>query len=86
VRSAQFAKAHQWVVTASDDTSAVVWDASSGEPLTMPLMHARQIISAVFADNDSAVITTDEMGNQWRWDLQPNRKATSDMPLRRSTP
>ena len=86
VRSAHFAKAHPWVVTASDDTSAVVWDASSGEPLTMPLMHARQIISAVFADNDSAVITTDEMGNQWRWDLQPNRKATSDMPLRRSTP
>ena len=85
-RSAQFAKAHQWVVTASDDASAVVWDAASGEPLTMPLMHARQIISAVFADNDSAVITTDEMGNQWRWDLQPNRKATSDMPLRRSTP
>jgi len=57
------------VVTANDDASAVVWDASTGEPLIVPLMHAGQIISAVFADNDSAIIITDEMGNQWRWDL-----------------
>jgi hypothetical protein len=49
-------------------------------------MHARRIISAVFADRDSAIITTDEMGNQWRWDLQPDRKAKSEMPLRRSSP
>jgi hypothetical protein len=57
------------VITANDDASAVVWDASTGEPLTVPLLHAGQMISAVFADNDSAIIITDEMGNQWRWDL-----------------
>lgn len=86
VRSGQFAKIHNWVVTSSDDASAIVWDASTGEPLTMPLMHARPIMSAVFTDQDSAIITTDETGNQWRWDLQPDRKARSEMPLRHSSP
>jgi len=86
VRSGQFAKTHNWVVTASDDASAVVWDASTGEPLTMPLMHVEGIISAVFTDRDSAIITIDEMGNQWRWDLQPDRKAKSEMPQQHSSP
>lgn len=83
VRSAQFAKAHNWVVTASADASAVVWDVATGEPLTMPLMHGGPIESAVFTDNDSAIITTDKTGHQWRWNLQPDPKAPSDMPPRR---
>jgi hypothetical protein len=39
----------------------------------------------MFADRDSAIITTDEMGNQWRWDLQPDRKAKSGTPQRHSS-
>jgi WD40 repeat protein len=68
------------VVTASDDGSAVVWDASSGEPLTIPLTHADRLQSAVFADRDSAIITTDANGQQWRWNLTVDRKAVANGP------
>jgi WD40 repeat protein len=86
VRSAQFATVHDWVVTASDDASAMVWDASTGEPLTMPLMHERRVMAAVFTDNDSALITTDEIGHQWRWNLQPDRKTETEPPSQRPSP
>jgi WD40 repeat protein len=73
------------VVTASDDGSAVVWDASSGEPLSIPLTHTAHLRSAVFADRDSAIITTDVNGQQWRWDLAVDRKSVSNRPAPHSS-
>jgi hypothetical protein len=46
----------------------------------MPLGHATDLQSAVFADQDSAVITTDANGQQWRWNLAADRKAVANRP------
>jgi hypothetical protein len=39
----------------------------------------------VFADRDSAIITTDVNGQQWRWDLAVDRKSVSNRPAPHSS-
>ena len=45
------------VVTASDDKTARVWDAITGEPLSPPLKHQAAVVSASFSPDGTLVVT-----------------------------
>ena len=46
-----------WVLTASDDLTAKVWNASSGECMQTFQGHEGQVCSAVFSMDDTSVLT-----------------------------
>jgi len=69
VCDAQFSPDGRWVVTASWDRTARVWDATTGQPLSDPLSHENMVQSAQFTLDGKQVLTT-AIGNPARvWDI-----------------
>jgi WD40 repeat protein len=60
------------VVTASNDQTARVWDAATGEPLTGPLEHQGTVWTAAFSPNGMRVVTA---SGDHRSPPQPQSKA-----------
>ena len=48
----------KYIVTASDDNTACVWDAMTGKALSKPLQHNSLVLSAVFSPNSKYIVTT----------------------------
>jgi WD40 repeat protein len=69
IRSGSFSEDGQWVITASDDRSARVWDASSGG-LLKTLTHESEVFSAVFAANNRAITSSRDGAQVWDVQLQ----------------
>lgn len=57
VKSAVFSPDAQFIVTASDDATARVWEASSGQLRTILQGHTREVRSAVFSPDSHWVVT-----------------------------
>jgi WD40 repeat protein/tRNA A-37 threonylcarbamoyl transferase component Bud32/tetratricopeptide (TPR) repeat protein len=69
VNQAVFSSDGQRVLTASYDTTACVWDAQNGRPVTHPLLHDRPVSQAWFDSDDRHVLTVS--GDTARiWDLK----------------
>ena len=68
VSSAQFAPDGKWVVTASDDKTARLWDTASGKELHVLRGHEGGVRSAQFAPDGKWVVTAsgDETARLWR--------------------
>lgn len=75
LNSAGFSPNGQRVLTASDDSTARVWDANSGKPIGGPLQHGAKVNSASFSPDGARIITASEDGTAQVWD------ATSEKPL-----
>lgn len=57
------------VFTASSDKTARIWDASTGKPISPPLMHQDQVIVAEFSPDGTRVVTVSSGENAARvWD------------------
>ncbi len=67
VNSAQFSPDGQQVVTASDDKTARLWDASSGKPIGEPMKHDTTVYSAQFSPDGQRVVTASGYGARL-WD------------------
>lgn len=80
VFSAVFSPNGAWVLTASRDGTARLWDAESGEPLSPPLPHGRELARGEFLRN-YAFFTADSSGLSWQWRIQPETRPIQDLDL-----
>jgi WD40 domain-containing protein len=68
VYSAQFSADGQWVVTASEDQTARVWDAASGKATAEPMRHDGGVYSAQFSADGQRVVTASGDHTARVWD------------------
>ena len=66
---AEFSPDGCWVLTASRDGTARLWDAASGHPVAEPLQHTRRIAAAHFSPDGRWVITASEDRTAVIWRL-----------------
>jgi WD40 repeat protein/serine/threonine protein kinase len=79
VHSAQFSPDGTRIVTASDDHTARVWDASSGQPLTGPLQHENRVGSAEFSLDGKRIVTSSMDKTARVWDARSGQPLTKPL-------
>ena len=79
VTSASFSADGTRVVTASDDKTARVWDARSGQPLTEPLKHEEGVLSASFSPDGTRVVTASADKTARVWDARSGQPLTEPL-------
>jgi dipeptidyl aminopeptidase/acylaminoacyl peptidase len=67
------------VVTASQDGTAIIWDAQTGQPVTEPLSHAGSVVSAEFSPDGTRIVTASMDDTARVWDAQTGRKLGEPM-------
>jgi WD40 repeat protein len=60
------------VVTASDDKTARVWDATTGKSLTPPLEHQQAVKNAAFSPDGTCVVTASDDKTARMWHIGLN--------------
>jgi WD40 repeat protein/tRNA A-37 threonylcarbamoyl transferase component Bud32 len=83
INHASFSADGRYVVTTSDDGTARVWDAATGEPATPPLKHAGRVLHAAFRPDGRRVATaaaTGEAGEARVWDAATGEPVTPPLP------
>ena len=81
VTFAQFSKDGRWIVTASRDRTARVWETETGEPITLPFAHGSALLRARFVENDRRLLTESKEGKRWLWTLPRARESIEDLTL-----
>jgi WD40 repeat protein len=74
--SASFSPDGRWVVTASADRTARVWDTTTGKPVGQPLQHDGRVNSAVFSPDGKWVVTASEDQTARLWQAASGRLLT----------
>jgi WD40 repeat protein len=59
---------HWWVVTASSDNTARVWDAASGETISVLQGHTGPVLTAAFSPNGKWVVTASDDKTARLWE------------------
>ncbi|HZT81132.1 MAG TPA: tetratricopeptide repeat protein, partial [Gemmataceae bacterium] len=67
VEHAAFSPDGTRIVTASDDRTARVWDAATGEPVTPPLRHGSRVLRAHFSPDGTRVVTASDDNTARVW-------------------
>ena len=79
VNSAQFSPDGKHIVTASDDNTARVWDAKTGEPVTEPLKHEDSVNSAQFSPDGKYIVTASYDYTARVWDAKTGEPVTESL-------
>jgi WD40 repeat protein len=69
ILSVHFSGDGTMIVTASDDQTARVWDAETGQPESEPLRHAGPVRDAEFNAAGDRVVTASDDGTAHVWDV-----------------
>jgi WD40 repeat protein len=65
---AQFSPDGLFLVTASEDGSASIWDTTAGNQFGVPMKHGGPVVSAVFSPDGSRILTASRDGSARLWD------------------
>jgi WD40 repeat protein len=81
VRSAAISPDGTWVVTASLDSTARVWDAATGRLLASLQGHNFPVHSAVFSPDSKRVVTASDDGTARVWPMNSVEGDAGILPL-----
>jgi len=76
---AQFSPDGKRVVTASQDKTARVWDAQTGQPLTEPMTHGGTVVSAQFSPDGKTIVTASQDATARVWDARTGQPLTEPL-------
>jgi hypothetical protein len=76
VRSATFSPDGSRIVTASDDSTARIWDAASGKEIAVLRGHKGRLQSAAFSLDGSRIITASDDSTAGIWDAESGKEIT----------
>ncbi|MCG8345113.1 MAG: hypothetical protein MI685_08150, partial [Chlorobiales bacterium] len=79
VWSAAFSSDARFVVTASSDNTARVWDAQTGKPVGQPMQHKRTVRSAAFSSDARFIVTASSDNTAQVWDAQTGKPVGQPM-------
>jgi WD40 repeat protein len=79
VVSAQFSPDGKRIVTASEDKTARIWDAQTGQPLSEPMKHDDWVWSAQFSPDGKRIVTASNDNTARIWDAQTAKPLTEPM-------
>jgi serine/threonine protein kinase len=79
VYHAVFSPDGRWIVTASDDKTARVWDAATGQPRTPPLRHQDIVRHAAFSPDGRWLLTTSYDKTARVWALPEENRPKKDL-------
>jgi tetratricopeptide (TPR) repeat protein len=80
VRSAAFSSDGLRLATASDDATARLWSAATGEPLTLPLKHPAPVRHVSFSQDDCYLLTWTDDGTVRVWEADTGSPRPTDLP------
>ncbi|HET9624111.1 MAG TPA: AAA family ATPase [Kofleriaceae bacterium] len=75
ITDVEFSPDDRWIVTASEDRRAQIWDADSGLPASDRFAHAASVIAASFAPSGRQLLTASRDGVVKIWDLAQRHDA-----------
>jgi len=73
VQDTKFSPDGRWVITASSDRTARVWDTATGKPVSPPLEHTGPVQFAAFSPDGQRVATANYGFNAGVWDARSGR-------------
>ena len=73
VRYAEFSPTGRYVVTASFDGTARIWDSQTGEQVSSPLTHYGNVVRARFAPDEKHLVTAGSDGAVKLWEMPGGR-------------
>jgi len=76
IKSIAFSHDSRYVVTASADRTARVWDAHTGRTILVLSGHLKAVNFAVFAKDDKSVVTVSDDGTARLWDAHSGKQNT----------
>jgi hypothetical protein len=82
VRAVAFSPDSTRVVTASDDKTARVWDATTGTPVTAPLEHQGAVWAAAFSPDGARVVTASDDKTARVWNATTGKPVTGRSNIR----
>ncbi len=76
VLSAEFSDDGKFIITASEDNTARIWDAASGKELSVLAGHTARVTSVAFApgENPTRAVTASQDGAVKLWDTKENKE------------
>lgn len=77
--AAHFSPSGRLVVTGSQDYSARVWNAATGQPVTEPLRHGGPLQDATFSSDGRRVVTASDDGTARVWDVDSGEPLTDSV-------
>jgi WD40 repeat protein len=80
VTSAEFSPDGRWLVTASDDWTARVWEAATGKEWLTLRGHRGPVVSATFSPDGRTVLTASADGTARLWPADPLPAARARKP------
>jgi WD40 repeat protein len=76
---AAFSPDNRWLVSASSDNTAQLWDAATGKPALPPFRHEGQVFWASFSPDGRAIATSTQLGTARVWDAATGQLLTEPM-------